>query len=198
MRRQLISNLAGTASRAVWVIALLTLWSCGASSTSKDSELSKRVDERVKHLLDPSVSGDERVARILDQGKPGDQGPVLALIRVMRDRSQAAFQLVAEDQSAFGYKVAEMKDGEAGSDPLERVAAILALTRIGTPWVALPDLLLAIDDREPLVANHAAKALVKFGNRSGIPVLLANLSGKILAAETAAEILHELSDGPSP
>jgi HEAT repeat protein len=113
----------------------------------------------------------------------------------MRDRSQAAFQLVAEDQSAFGYKVAEMKDGEAGSDPLERVAAILALTRIGTPWVALPDLLLAIDDREPLVANHAAKALVKFGNRSGIPVLLANLSGKILAAETAAEILHELSDG---
>ena len=196
MRRPLTFSVAVRAFTLVCLASLAVLsTACAPSGRKARESLATEWEARIRHLSDASLTSDERVVRILEEAKRRDGASLLALIHVMRDRSQAAFHLAPDASATLGYRALETKDGEEGRDPLERVAAIVALGNTGTPYQALPDLLLALDDREPLVANHAAHLLVKLGNRAGIPVLLKNLKGKILACESAAEILRTLSAG---
>ena len=175
-------------------VVALALFGCGGEAPQGPSVSPATPGESplAMTLLDPEVSTDVRIERIL--ALAGDSSPeaVHALLRVMRDRSQAAFLLSPDDGAPLGYRAVEVKKTGEDAFPLERVAAITALEKTGT-HAALPDLLLALDDRNPVVQNHAARALVKLGNRSGIPVLLSNLETRILAIETAATVLREIS-----
>lgn len=190
------SRVSGAFSCVLLASLAVAASSCGRRDGSKElSAVWARFDELRAHLSDPSAGEAERIDRILEQGKPGRVSAIPALLHVLRDRSQAAFYLLPDPGHPLGYRAVEIPDGAAGASGMERTAAILSLGRIGSVWMALPDLLLALDDRDPLVANHAAALLVRLGSRSGIPVLIANLAGRILAAESAASILVELSGG---
>jgi len=151
-----------------------------------------QLDPLTLSLIDPAASAAVRIDRIVALAADPGERAVHALLRAMRDRSQAAFLLVPDPASELKYRAVEFQKTGKDVTPLERVAAIVALEKIGTP-VALPDLLLALDDRNEVVQNHAARALVRLGNTSGIPVLLANLENRVFPNETANRILEEIS-----
>lgn len=175
-------------------VALAALVGCDQGPKDDGTPPSEReLDALSQSLIDPTVSTDVRIQRIVRLAEgDGNAAAVHALLRAMRDRSQAAFLIVPAPETDLGYVATEFKKSGADEYPLERVAAIVALEKLGTP-VALPDLLLALDDRNAVVQNHAARALVKLGNHSGIPVLIANLEKRILQNETANRILEEIS-----
>lgn len=149
-------------------------------------------DPLTRRLMDPDATTDERIDRVLAEAKPGNTAALPALLRVMRHRSQAAFLVVSDGKARFGYRTVELRETQKDTRSMERVAAIVALEAINSP-VALPDLVLALDDVNEVVQNHAARALVRLGNRAGIPTLIANLDNRILQRETANRLLEEIS-----
>lgn len=145
----------------------------------------------------------ERAELILQAAESGDARQGVALLRLMKDRSQVAFLAERDSSRPFGWKAVEFKDTGPDTRSMERVAAIAGLGRLGCR-AALPDLLLALDDRHPVVANHAAAVLVQFGSRAGVPLLLMHLEGRnsstgefmaspAFAGETADELLRGLT-----
>ena len=184
----------------VFMTALM-LFGCGRRSGTQPSDRFAEAksgtsdeiieDALTRRLRDTEVSSDARIARTLACAREGNLDAVPALLRVMRHRSQAAF-LIANRLDGKGLRAVEFKSPNAVDHPMERVAAIVALETIGTP-IALPDLLLALDDLNPAVQNHAARVLLRLGNRAGIPVLLKNLEGRVFACETANRILEEIT-----
>jgi len=174
------------------ILAAMALASCGEGAVDDGGAGPQLEDPLTLSLIDPSSTTDERIDRILALGRPGKHGGVPSLLRVLRHRSQAAFLVVGDSSRRFGYVVTEFKDSPEDRWPMERVAAIVALERIGA-YTALPDLLLCLDDGNAVVRNHAARALVRLGNRAGIPSLLDNLDLRILQRETANRILVEIS-----
>jgi HEAT repeat protein len=172
----------------VWLGAMLALGGCGEGNGRPIGQ----GDGLIAQLTDPTVTTETRLERIMAQAKEGNVAAIPALLEAMKHRSQTAFHLVPDPEHALGYRAAELLHDPSQDHPVERVAAIVALETIGS-YVPLPDLLLALDDRDALVANHAARALVRLGNRAGIPVLLANLEQKVVQTETANRILMEIS-----
>jgi HEAT repeat protein len=154
-------------------------------------------------LLAPGLTIEERLARVEAAGKPGNLAALPALLRLMKDRSQCAFLLENDPGGPFGYRAVELQDTGPDEAPLLRAAAIASLEAIGSA-VPLVDLSLALSDRHPVVANHAARALVRLGSRAGLDVLLAHLEGvrwprrtrlpsPAFAGETADRILRSLT-----
>ncbi|HYC79188.1 MAG TPA: HEAT repeat domain-containing protein, partial [Planctomycetota bacterium] len=144
------------------------------------------IHARVRALLDPALPELERAQRVLDARD------VDVLRLVMKDRSQSAFVLLDDPAAPGGVRLEENPFGGVDRRALERIAAIVALERLGAR-VALPELLLALDDRDRLVAVHAARALLKLGSRAGVPTLLSALDGKAYENEHAHRILRDLS-----
>lgn len=124
-------------------------------------------------------SPDERIQRILQVAEQREAGHTTALLHLMKDRSQVAFHVVADAAAPFGLKAIELTATGADLRSMERVAAIAVLQRLQVRE-ALPDLLLALDDRHPVVVNHAAAALLALGCRAGLPYLLAHAEGRNL------------------
>lgn len=170
------------------VAAGLLLGACGQGGGGAD--ISRRGEVR-RRLVEADVDDTTRIARIAEEARPGNLAAVFPLIRCMKDRSHVAFLLVEGSGPGSGYQPVEFK-GDPEFEPLVRVMAVCALERIGSP-VALPDLLLALDDRSPWVANHAARALVRLGNRAGIPILLDNLEKKARSNEVANRLLEQIT-----
>ncbi len=145
----------------------------------------------------------ERSELILQAVESGAVRHGEALLRLMKDRSQVAFLAEPDSSRPFGWKAVEFKDTGPDARAMERVTAIAGLGRLGCR-TALPDLLLALDDRHPVVINHAAAVLVQFGSRAGVPMLLMHLEGRnpttgefmaspAFAGETANELLRGLT-----
>lgn len=176
------------------LIPLAVLGSCGGGTGDEPTTAGgdAKLAEFVARLDDPTVSEEERLKRILAEGREGNTDAVRALIRLMKDRSQCAFLVADDAEGLFGFQTIEFQ--EIGPDvfPAKRVAAVVALERIGSPQ-ALPDLMLVLDDRDLKVRAHAARALLKFGSRAGMPVLLALLEEKAYGNETANMILEQVS-----
>lgn len=186
MRRRFPSSLV------VVTLLVAALGGCNRDSEPDEPPPDPEVDPLTQSLVDPTVPSATRIDRIL--ALAGDRSPkaVHALLRAMRDRSQAAFLLAPDSEHPLGYRAVEFKKTGADAYPMERVAAIAALEKTGS-YVALPDLLLALDDRNEVVQNHAARALVRLGNKAGIPVVLGNLEKRIFQNETANRILEDIS-----
>jgi HEAT repeat protein len=140
------------------------------------------------------ASGDMRARadRILSEARSKKAGFVPSLLQLVKDRSHSAFMLVPDASAPFGLRVEENPFGGDDLRPLDRIAAIVALQELGTPQ-ALPELLLALDDRDGLPAVHAAEALLALGNRAGVPVLLTALEHKAYENENANRILMRIS-----
>jgi HEAT repeat protein len=148
-------------------------------------------------------SPEERCELILRAGESADASHAPALLRLMKDRSQVAFLADTDRTAPYGLRAVEFKDTGPDTRAMERVAAIAALGKLKCRE-ALPDLLMALDDRHPVVANHAAAVLVGMGSRSGLPLLLSHLEGRhptsgefmaspAFAGETADELLQGLT-----
>lgn len=166
------------------------------SAASPDDALRSR-------LMDPAATPDVRIERILAEARPANLAAVPALIRVIKDKSHVSFLLKADPEHPLGFAAVEFQETGEDRFAMERVAAVCALEKTGAT-LPLPDLLLALDDRNPIVSNHAARALVRLGNRAGIECLLLHLEGRAFpggedlkspafAGETAHEILKEVS-----
>jgi HEAT repeat protein len=134
----------------------------------------------------------ERAEALLADARTRGAAAIPDLLLAMKDRSHSAFVLVRDPRAPHGLRVEENPHGGEDTRALERVAAIVALAELGTPQ-AVPELLLALDDRDGLPALHAAAALVAFGNRAGVPVLLAALERRVYENETANRLLMKLS-----
>ncbi|NRA96986.1 MAG: HEAT repeat domain-containing protein [Planctomycetes bacterium] len=179
-------------SFAVLALVVAALAACGDGAGPGDALPDPEADPLTRSLIDPGVSSDVRIERILAIAEDRSPGAVHALLRALRDRSQAAFLLAPDEDQDLGYRAVEFKKTGDDAYPMERVAAVVALEKTGS-YVALPDLLLALDDRNEVVQNHVARALVRLGSKAGIPVLLANLEKRILQNETANQILEDIS-----
>ncbi|MAB90660.1 MAG: hypothetical protein CMJ90_14550 [Planctomycetes bacterium] len=188
MRRRFLSDLALLGL----IVAALSACGDGPGTDAGVPPPDPFADPLTRSLLDPGVSTDVRIERILAIGGDGSSGAVHALLRALRDRSQAAFLLAPDEDHELGYRAVEFKKTGDDAYPMERVAAVVALEKTGS-YAALPDLLLALDDRNEVVQNHAARALIRLGSKAGIPVLLANLEKRILQNETANQILEDIS-----
>ena len=140
--------------------------------------------------LDPGRDTRARADLILAIGTgPAD----VALLRyLMKDRSQSAFVVVDDAVSPGGARIEENPFGDETDRSLERIAAIVRLEAAGGTR-ALPELLLALDDRDKLVGVHAARALVRLGARAGVVSLIDALEGKAYANEHAERFLIEFS-----
>ncbi len=150
-------------------------------------------------LLAATLPEEDRLRLILEAGQKGEQTAVPALLRLMRDRSQAAFLLVSDPAHELGYQAVELEETGPDTQHLRRVAAIAALEAAGGTLPIL-DFVLALQDRHPVVVNHAARALIRLGSRAGLPALLAHHEGRnwpkgepirspAFAGETAKRIL---------
>jgi HEAT repeat protein len=145
-----------------------------------------RVELLAKAYLDPEEPAERRAARILEIDD-------VALLRyLVKDRSQSAFVLFDDPDSETGVVVEENPFGDEMERSLDRVAALVALERIGGAR-ALPEILLALDDRDRLVAVHAARVATRLGSWAGLPVLIDALEGKIYANEHARRFLAEFA-----
>lgn len=165
-----------------------------------------QVPPATEHKLIAEIHGltpEARIQRVLDVAEKHEQGHAASLLQLMKDRSQVAFHIVRDAKAPFGWKVEEFTDTGADTRPMERVAAIVALQRLQVRE-ALPDLLLALDDRHPVAVNHAALALITFGCRAGLQHLLAHAEGRnpttlefmaspAFAGETADAILRSIT-----
>jgi HEAT repeat protein len=140
--------------------------------------------------LDPQEDPRTRAARILALG--GTPGAVDLLRYLMKDRSQSAFVLLEVPGAPLGVRVEENPFGDDLDRSLDRMAAISALEKTGSVR-ALPELLLALDDRDRLAGAHAARAAVRLGARAGIPALIDALEGKAYVNEHAVRFLRELT-----
>lgn len=143
-----------------------------------------------KPYLDLSLDTRARADLILSIGSgPAD----VALLRyLMKDRSQSAFVVVDDAAAPGGSRIEENPFGDETDRALDRIAAIVRLEAAGGTR-ALPELLLALDDRDKLVGVHAARALVRLGARAGVPALIDALEGKAYANEHAERFLIEFS-----
>ncbi len=176
-------------------LGLVGLLGCGPKTHGPDRPVFPAVKpepEVAAPFLDPSVDQYERCRRMLANARPGDADVVRGLIYTMKDVSQTAFLLFDDPQAKLGYRVEENKFSGADTRANQRATAVMALEKCGTT-LALPDLLLALDDRESLVSVHAAHALLKLGSRAGIPTLIAALDKKAYVNEHANRFLKEAS-----
>ncbi len=173
--------------RALLPVALLLLCACADEETRSASV----VDPRAAIIADEEGDLDERLDLVDSLVAPCPQEVIEALFRVMKDRSQQAFITVPDD-SHLGYHVEESPFGGPDERAEIRWTAIIALERLGE-LQALPDLLSALNDRHPVVRNHAAAALWKLGSTEGLPVLVAGLEGKAFENETANALLKRIS-----
>lgn len=148
------------------------------------------VDPECSVALDESRPVPERMAAVARFGREGRPGAVAALRRLVKDRSQQAF-LLRPEGGGFAVEANPFGEDPDLRAPL-RTAAILALEDIGG-HAPLLDLIAALFDRNPVVRNHAARALVRLGSRRGVEVLLGSLSLRIHAVETADRILREIT-----
>ena len=144
-------------------------------------------------LRDPTVSQDLRLKRIAAEAREGNLAAVFPLIRVMKHQSQAAFLLEEDPSLPFGLRAVEFRTIPPPEHAIERVFAVAALEKIGSP-MALPDLLLAATDIDDKVGCHVGRALVHLGCAdAGMQILLEKLGKKAYANETACRMLRELS-----
>ncbi|MCB9833128.1 MAG: HEAT repeat domain-containing protein [Planctomycetes bacterium] len=176
--------------RAPRVVAILLLAAL-LGACGEDRGRTVGTDPRVPTILDEAGELEARLDLIDSLRAPCPQDVVEALLRVMKDRSQQAYVTIADDGD-LGYHVEESPYGGPDERAEIRWTAVIALDRLGEVQ-ALPDLLAALNDRHPVVANHAALALWNLGSAEGLPVLVKNLEAKAFANETANEILCRIA-----
>jgi HEAT repeat protein len=158
-----------SAGKAFSAALLLAIAGCAPSAPAPDVPSPHAADPAaVARLSDTSISGPERIERILAEARPGNVAAIPALRAVLSDKSRTAFVLVPSKEAPYGLVVAENPSALPTDRGPERAAAVIALEAIGS-WRALADVLHALDDRDGLVAVHAARAALKFGSRAGIP-----------------------------
>ncbi len=172
-------------------MVLLLLAACGARVPVPATDLNHTPNSALLAMMtDETVTSSERIERILKEARPGNVAAVATLRHVLADRSQTAFILEYRASATFGLAPVENPYALPLDRGVERAMAAVALEAISS-YRALPELLHALDDRDGLVAAHAARALLKLGCRSGISNLLASLERKAYESEIANRMLIE-------
>ncbi|HGY90571.1 MAG TPA: HEAT repeat domain-containing protein [Planctomycetes bacterium] len=174
--------------RVEWWIVLCV---AAVLSCTKTTRPTVATSATAKLIADEGAPEKERLDAMDRLRAPVPQDVLEALLRVMKDRSQQAFLMVPDD-SDLGYHTEENPFDGPDTRAELRWTAIIALERLGAV-AALPDLISALWDRHPVVRNHAARALWKFGSAEGLPVLVQSLREKAFANETAHRILKEIT-----
>ncbi len=170
---------------------LLVLGVAVLASCSKTPRPAVATSSTAKLIADEGAPVEERLDAMEGLRVPVPQDVLEALLRVMKDRSQQAFLMVPDD-SDLGYHTEENPFDGPDTRAELRWTAIIALERVGAV-AALPDLISALEDRHPVVRNHAARALWKFGSDEGLAVLVQSLRENAFGNETAHRILKEIT-----
>ena len=168
-------------------ILLLLVAAAALIACPEGSDPVNFISPTARLLTDESAPRDERLDAMQDLSVPVPEDVVEALLMVMKDRSQQAF-VMARDDTDLGYHVEESPYGGPDDRADLRWEAVIALERLGVR-AAIPDLWSAIHDRHPVVRNHAARALWRFGYPKALDVLVKALEGRALENETANRML---------
>ncbi|MCA9320502.1 MAG: HEAT repeat domain-containing protein [Planctomycetes bacterium] len=173
-------------------VTALTLVGCGAEPKRDDHPPLRMTWSPLARLIADEDKAIERRLEAMEGLTPPQPTDVVeALLLTMKDKSQQAF-ITVPDESDLGYHVQESPFGGTDERAALRWTAVMALERLGVK-AALPDLISALNDRHPVVGNHAARALWSLGSAAGLPVLVTHLGGKAFANETANRILEEIT-----
>ncbi len=174
--------------RAEWVFLLCLVVSAGCSKATRPTVATSTT---AKLIADEAAPRERRLDAMDQLRGPVPQDVLEALLLVMKDRSQQAFLMVPDD-SDLGYHTEENPFDGPDTRAELRWTAIIALERVGAV-AALPDLISALEDRHPVVRNHAARALWRFGSSQGLDVLVRSLGEKAFGNETAHRMLKEMT-----
>jgi HEAT repeat protein len=139
------------------------------------------VPDLIEILSEDSDLPGSAMTTLLDIG-PAAAPAVPALIKVLDDDDYGYRGLAAQALGSIGPdaktalpKLEELLSGDSNSSV--RVSAGEALGNIGNPE-AIPSLIAALDDQDPMTRRYVALALAKFGDqaRMAVPALVAKLS----------------------